>query len=559
MGQLPVLPVLFVVDHERASLDVLLSDLSRRFGSGFAVRGETSSEAALAALQEMAATNVPVALLLVEDTAADLLTRAHQLHPRAKRVLLVDRDYSSDSPAVQAMTLGRADYHIVRPWADDEMMYAPMSEYLFSWIREQEPNFELFRIVAAAGDSRVLQLRDVMTRFGMPFGFYPVDTEAGRNLLDEAGLDSTRLPVVVRYDGQTIIDPSLTDLARAIGVNVTNDVDTCEVAIVGAGPAGLTAAVYAASEGLDTVMLEEEVSGGQAGTSPLIRNYPGFPHGINGGVLMERTCEQAWLMGAHIVFAQQAVALERQGVHRIVHLRDGTQLRSRAVVLATGIHWRRLGVPALEALVGSGVFYGAAVSESRAMQGQDVFIVGAGNSAGQAAQHLAKHARTVTLLARGDGLGKSMSSYLVRAVDSTPNVIVRRRTEVVDGSGSGSLESITLADRAHGTVQEVAARALFIMLGGEPHTQWLPPEVARDEQGYLITGRDLLEQPTVLWKHHREPLTLETSMPGVFAAGDVRHGSIKRVASAVGEGATVVRMVHEHLRADEFEPAVLSG
>jgi thioredoxin reductase (NADPH) len=559
MGQLPVLPVLFVVDHERASLDVLLSDLSRRFGSGFAVRGETSSEAALAALQEMAATNVPIALLLVDDTAADLLTRAHELHPRAKRVLLVDRDYSSDSPAVQAMTLGRADYHIVRPWADDEMMYAPMSEYLFSWIREQEPNFELFRIVAAEGDSRVLQLRDVMTRFGMPFGFYPVDTEAGRRLLAEAGLDSTRLPVVVRYDGQTIIDPSLTDLARAIGVSVTNDIDTCEVAIVGAGPAGLTAAVYAASEGLDTVMLEEEVSGGQAGTSPLIRNYPGFPHGINGGVLMERTCEQAWLMGAHIVFAQQAVALERQGVHRIVHLRDGTQLRSRAVVLATGIEWRRLGVPALEALVGSGVFYGAAVSESRAMQGQDVFIVGAGNSAGQAAQHLAKHARTVTLLVRGDSLGKSMSSYLVRAIDSTPNVIVRRRTEVIDGSGSGSLESITLADRADGTVKEVAADALFIMLGGEPHTQWLPNEVARDEQGYLITGRDLLEQPTVLWKHHREPLTLETSMPGVFAAGDVRHGSIKRVASAVGEGATVVRMVHEHLRADEFEPAVLSS
>jgi thioredoxin reductase (NADPH) len=557
MGQLPVLPVLFVVDHERASLDVLLSDLSRRFGSGFAVRGETSPEAALAALQEMAATNAPVALLLVDDTAADLLTRAHELHPRAKRVLLVDRDYSSNSPAVQAMTLGRADYHIVRPWADDEMMYAPMSEYLFSWIREQEPNFELFRIVAADGDSRVLRLRDVMTRFGMPFGIYPVDTDAGRRLLDEAGLDSTQLPVVVRYDGQTIIDPSLTDLARAIGVSVKNDVDTCEVAIVGAGPAGLTAAVYAASEGLDTVMLEEEVSGGQAGTSPLIRNYPGFPHGVNGGVLMERTCEQAWLMGAHIVFAQQAVALERRGVHRVVHLRDGTQLRTRAVVLATGIEWRRLGVPALEALVGSGVFYGAAVSESRAMQGQDVFIVGAGNSAGQAAQHLAKHARTVTLLVRGDSLGKSMSSYLMRAIDSTPNVVVRCRTEVVDGSGSGSLESITLADRAKDGLQEVAADALFIMLGGEPHTQWLPNEIARDAQGYLITGRDLLERPTVPWKYHREPLTLETSMPGVFAAGDVRHGSIKRVASAVGEGATVVRMVHEHLRVDELEPAAL--
>jgi thioredoxin reductase (NADPH) len=559
MGQLPVLPALFVVDHEVASLEVLLSDLSRRFGAGFAVRGETSSEAALAALHEMAATNVPVALLLVDDAAVDLLARAHEMHPRAKRVLLVDRDYSSTSPAVQAITLGHADYHIVRPWSDDEMMYGPMSEYLFSWIREQEPNFELFRIVANEGDSRVLQLRDVMTRFSLPFGVYPVDSAAGRLLLDEAGLEKTRLPVVVRYDGQTMIDPSLPDLARAIGVNVTNNVDTCEVAIVGAGPAGLTAAVYAASEGLDTVMLEEEVSGGQAGTSPLIRNYPGFPHGINGGVLMERTCEQAWLMGAHIVFAQQAVALERRGEQRVVHLRDGTELRARAVVLATGIEWRRLGVPRLEALVGSGVFYGAAVGESRAMQDQNVFIVGAGNSAGQAAAHLAKHARTVTLLVRGDSLAKSMSSYLLRAIESTPNVIVRHRTEVVDGSGAGSLESITLADRANGTVEDAAANALFIMIGGKPHTHWLPSEVARDTQGYLITGRDVLEQSAVPWKHHREPLTLETSMPGVFAAGDVRQGSIKRVASAVGEGATVVRMVHEHLRADEFDPAFSVG
>jgi thioredoxin reductase (NADPH) len=559
MGQLSVLPVLFVVDHDMASLDVLLSDLSRRFGNGFTLRGETSSEAALVALQEMAAADVSVALLLVDDASADLLARAHELHPRAKRVLLVDRDYSSSSPAVQAMALGRADYHIVRPWADDEMMYGPMSDYLFSWIREQEPNFELFRIVAAEGDSRVLQLRDVMTRFSMPFGVYPVDSEAGRLLLNEAGLDASRLPVAVRYDGQTIIDPSMPDLARAIGVNVTNDVDTCEVAIVGAGPAGLTAAVYAASEGLETVLLEEEVSGGQAGTSPLIRNYPGFPHGINGGVLMGRTCEQAWLMGAHIVFAQPAVALERRDEIRVVHLRDGTELHASAVVLATGIEWRRLGVPRVEALVGSGVFYGAAVSESRAMQDQNVFIVGAGNSAGQAAAHLAKHARAVTLLVRGDGLAKSMSSYLVRAIESTPNVIVRDRTEVVDGSGAGSLESITLADRANGTVEEVAADALFVMIGGEPHTQWLPDEIARDARGYLITGHDVLERAAVPWTYPREPLTLETSMPGVFAAGDVREGSIKRVASAVGEGATVVRMVHEHLRADELEPAIHAG
>ena len=358
---------------------------------------------------------------------------------------------------------------------------------------------------------------------------------------------------MIRYDGQVIIDPDLPDLARAIGVSVKNDIDTCDVAIVGAGPAGLTAAVYAASEGLETVLLEREVSGGQAGTSPLIRNYPGFPHGINGGVLMERTCEQAWLMGAHIVFAQLAVALEEHGDDRVVHLLDGTELRARAVVIATGIEWRRLGVPRLEALVGSGVFYGAAVSESRAMRDQDVFIVGAGNSAGQAALHLAKHARVVTLLIRGDSLARSMSSYLIRAIESTPNVVVRYRTEVVDGTGDGPLDRITLADHANDTVEEVPAAALFIMIGGEPHTQWLPDEIARDAQGYLITGRELLEQPEQHWNQDREPLPLETSMPGVFAAGDERQGSIKRVASGVGEGATVVRLVHEHLRAHEPE------
>ena len=547
-------PVLFVVDHDTSSLRELLADLTRRFGDDFTVKGDSSPEAALVALQEMASADEPVALMLVGGSPTDFLVRAHELHPRAKRVLLVDRDYSSTSPAVQAMALGHADYHIVRPWADDEMLYGAMSEYLASWTKEQDvPNFEQFRIVAEEGDSRVLQLRDVMTRFSMPFGFYPVDSGAGRRLLDEAGLDSSRLPVVIRYDGQVMVDPSLPDLAGAVGVSVKNDVDTCDVAIVGAGPAGLTAAVYAASEGLETVMLEQVLSGGQAGASPLIRNYPGFPHGINGGELMGRTCEQAWLMGAHIVFAQQAVALEPRGDHRLVRLLDGSEVCARTVVIATGIEWRRLGVPRLEALVGSGVHYGAAVSESRAMEGLDVFIVGAGNSAGQAAVHLAKHARTVTLLARADSFAESMSSYLVRSIESTPNVIVRLRTEVNDGGGDGRLEHLTLADRGRDTVEEVPAAALFIMIGGEPHTQWLPDEVERDAQGYLLTGRDVLEQPGTRWDHDRDPLLLETSMSGVFAAGDVRQGSIKRVASAVGEGATVVRLVHEYLR--EAEPA----
>jgi thioredoxin reductase (NADPH) len=540
-------PVLLVLDHDRRSLGAVLSTLSRRFGNDFTAVGQTSPEDALRALEELAAAGQPLALLLVDDLDPEFLDRAHRLHPSAKRVFLVDRDYRSASPAVQAMALGHVEYHVVRPWADDETLLRAISEYLAAWMREQEPRFEEFRIVAAEGDGKALQLRDVMTRFSMPFGFYPSDSADGRRLLEEAGLGATRRPVVIRYDGQVSIDPSLPDLAQAIGVNVTNDVDTCEVAIVGAGPAGLSAAVYAASEGLETVLLELAVSGGQAGTSPLIRNYPGFPHGVEGSLLMERTCEQAWLMGAHIVFAQQAVGLESHGDERVVHLRDGSEVRARSVVIATGIEWRRLGIRRLEGLVGAGVFYGAAVSESRAMQDQDVFVVGAGNSAGQAALHLAKHARTVTLLVRRDSLATSMSSYLVTAIDATRNVRIRHRTTVIDADGDDALQSITLVDHVSGHVEEVPARALFVMIGGEPHTQWLPYEIARDRQGYVIAGRAVLDQSEAEWNHHRQPLPLETSLAGVFAAGDVRRESIKRVASAVGDGATVIRLVQEYL------------
>ncbi len=527
-------PLIFVLDRDPTSFAVLVSDLSRRFGKDFTVTGDTSPAAALDALREMAADNKPVALVLADAAMPEFIARAHELHPLAKRVLLVDRDYSAASPAVQAITLGYADYHITRPWPDTEVMFRSMTDYLSAWMREQEPSAEEFRIIGKEGDSGLARLREAMTRFSISFGFYSCESSEGRRLLEQAGLDSSRLPVMIRYDGQVILEPDLTDVARAIGVSIENDVETADVVIVGAGAAGLTAAVYAASDGLDTALLERSISGGQAAASPLIRNYPGFPHGVDGAQLMGRTCEQAWLMGAHIVFAQEVVALERRGPDRVVRLLDGTEIRARAVVVATGIEWRRLGVPSIEALVGSGVFYGAAASEARAMHGQDVFVVGAGNSAGQAALHLAKHAHTVTLVARGDSLARSMSSYLVRAIEATPNVAVRLSTEVVDGGGDGSLQHITLADRANGTVEKVSANALFVVSGGDPTTGWLPDEIARDAQGYVITGRDL-----------------ETSMPGVFAVGDVRQGSIKRVASAVGEGATVVRMIHEYLR----EPA----
>jgi thioredoxin reductase (NADPH) len=539
--------VVFVLEKDPTALRVLIEDLTRRFGNDFSITGESSPEAASSALCQMATAAVPVALLLVDAGSCDLLDCAHVLHPHAKRVLLIDRDYTSTSPAVQAVAMGRADYHLVRPWADDEVMYRAVSEYLSSWTREQDPSFELFRLIADENDTRAVQARDAMTRLSLPFHFYPLGSEAAARAMEEAGLDESDLPVAIRYDGRVTVNPTLSDMARAFGVNVVNNVDACDVVIVGAGPAGLTAAVYAASEGLETVLLEQFVSGGQAGTSPMIRNYPGFPHGINGGVLMEQVCEQAWLMGAHIVFAQQAVGLEQQGERRVVRMLDHGTVSARAIVISTGIDWRRLDVPRLEALVGCGVYYGAAVSESRAMQDQDVFVVGAGNSAGQATLHLAQYARTVTLVVRGDSFARSMSSYLVRAIQQLPNVLVRHRTEVVDGGGRERLEHITLADRTRDTVEEVAAAALFVMIGGEPHTHWLPGEIARNAEGYVLAGREILDQPGAPWPLERDPFPLETTWPGVFAAGDVRNGSIKRVASAVGEGASVVRLIHEYL------------
>ena len=392
-----------------------------------------------------------MALLIVdhdmsEMPGVDFLARAHEMHPLAKRVLLVERDYSARSPVVQAMTLGQADYHITKPWMLEQDLYREISEFLAEWAKDQEAGFELFHVIGRLQDRGTHELRELLTRFNVPFRFHPADSEQGRHLLEDKGLDASRLPVMIRHDGYTMVEPTPAQIIEAVGGSISSDVDECDVVIVGAGPAGLTAAVYAASEGLQTVVLEETVSGGQAGSSPMIRNYPGFPHGISGHELTRRACEQAWMFGAHMVFSQPAAGLEGRGGGRVVHLADGHQIAARAVIIATGIAWRRLGVPRLEALVGSGVFYGAAGSETRAMEGRDVFVVGAGNSAGQTALHLARYARQVTMLVRGDSLARSMSDYLIREIEATANITVRLHTEITDGHGSDHLDALTLHD-----------------------------------------------------------------------------------------------------------------
>jgi thioredoxin reductase (NADPH) len=549
-------PVILLVADDGTMLDALAGDLRRRFEGDYRVLAERSPTGAVATLERLADAAEPVALVVAArrmegmDGLA-LLVRAHELHPPAKRVLLEHRgEWASGEPVARAMTLGQLDYLLFRPWLPlEQFLYLPVSEFLAAWEKSRAPSTEAIQIVGRRWAPRSHELRETLARVAIPYGFYPDDSAEGRRLLEQAGQDGSRLPVVLFRRGLTLVDPTHAELSAALGMRTHPAAGGCDILIVGAGPAGLAAAVYAASEGYEAQVLEPAVPGGQAGTSSQIRNYLGFPYGLSGDELTMRAVQQAWLFGADLILAQAATGLRARGPDRLVRLSDGTEVATRAVILATGVAWRRLGVPALEALNGSGVFYGAAGSEARAMRGEHVFVVGAGNSAGQAAVHLSTYAASVTIVTIDERLGEFMSDYLVRKVQATPNITVVLHTEVVDGHGRQRLEGLTLRDRHTGATRTVAAPAVFILIGAEPRTDWLDGVVERDERGYVLTGRDLLRdgRPPPSWPLERPPLLLETSLPGVFAAGDVRYRSVKRVASAVGEGSIAVQLVHEYL------------
>jgi thioredoxin reductase (NADPH) len=559
---MPQQPVILLVADNARPLDALAGDLERRFGDDYRIQAERSAADGLAALERLAGGEDPVALVVAARRMAGtdglgLLERTRELHPGAKRVLLEHRgEWTSGEPVVRAMTLGLVDYVLFRPWLPrEQFLYLPVSEFLAAWEKSRAPSTEAIQIVGRRWAARSHQLRDAMARVGIPYGFYPDDSPDGRRLLEQAGEDGRRLPVVLFGHRLALPDPTDAELAGALGFGTRPAADGCDVLIVGAGPAGLAAAVYAASEGFATDVLEPGVPGGQAGTSSLIRNYLGFPYGLSGDELTTRALQQAWLFGADLIMAQAATGLRADGRDRVATLSDGGEVAARAVILATGVAWRRLGVPALEALNGAGVFYGAAGSEARAMRGEDVYVVGAGNSAGQAAVHLATFARSVTIVTIDERLGEFMSDYLVQKVQATGNITVVLHTEVVDGHGRLRLEGLTLRDRHTGRTRTVAASALFVLIGAEPRTDWLEEAVARDERGYVLTGPDLLASDghrRAPWPLERAPWLLETSLPGVFAAGDVRYRSVKRVASAVGEGSIAVQLVHQYL-ADPWE------
>ena len=547
-------PVVLLADDARTRGRVE-AELGKRYGADYQVIVAGSAQEALEALGELGDSQGQVSLVLAglrlqDATGTELLARVRELYPAARRVLLITwADQASMKAVAHATVLGDLDAYVVRPGTPpDEVFHRSVTEQLGEWGRSNLPGIEVVRVVGEEWAARSHELRELLGRNGVPFSFYPADSPEGQRLLDQGS--GKTLPTVVMFDGRVLADPSNADLAEALGVLTKPGSGRYDVTVIGAGPAGLAAAVYGASEGLSTVVVEPEALGGQAGTSSLIRNYLGFPSGVSGGDLAVRAYTQALSFGAEYVYGNPAASLRPEGPELVVTMADGTEVRSRAVVVASGMAYRRLGIPALDALTGAGVFYGAAASEAKAVQGSEVFVVGGANSAGQAAVHLAKYAAQVTLLVRGRSLADSMSEYLIREIDAAPNIAVRCRVAVTGGSGQNRLESLTLTDLESGVAETVGAAALFVLIGAEPRTQWLPDTVRRDQSGFVVTGPDLLEdgRPAGDWPLRRLPMFLESSLPGVFAVGDVRYGSVKRVASAVGEGSIAIRLVHDYLR-----------
>ena len=553
-------PVIMAVDDEQAKLARVEEELTSRYEKHYDVLCSSSPEEAIQTLRELASSGRPVALILAdlwmgETTGVELLSAARAIDPGIKRGLLVPwgawGNEDSAAAIVRAMTLGQIDYYVLKPWkVPDEFFHKTVTAFLHEWDRARNDGDARIVIVGEPGSRRAYELRDLLSRQRVEHAFHSVDSAEGRSIL--AGFDDepTRFPVVIT-DDRLLVDPSNTEVAESFGLKTTlADDEVFDLVVVGAGPAGLAAALYGASEGLRTLVVERGAAGGQAGSSSLIRNYLGFARGVSGSELALQAYQQAWTFGTTFVMTRSVTAIERREPGIIVRLSGADEVTTKAVVLANGVSYRRLGVDALEELVGAGVFYGAAASEAQALQGREVFIVGGGNSAGQAAVHLAKHASAVTILVRSGSLAESMSDYLIKEIEGTPNIRVRYRVHVVNGGGEGRLQYLVVEDVALGQVERVPADALFVLIGAKPYTEWLPDEIVRDRWGFVLTGKDLPQGP---WSSPTRPLLLETSMLGVFAAGDVRHGSIKRVASAVGEGSIAIRSVHEHLEAKTSE------
>ena len=546
-------PTILTVDDDPLVSAAITRDLTGQYGSAYRIVRAASGPEALAVLTTLALRDEPVALIAADQrmpqmTGIDMLEQARVQAPRAKLLLLTA--YADTDVAIKAINDIGLDYYLLKPWdPPEERLYPIIDDLLGDWRQANPDHSSDVRVVGHRWSERSNDIKMFLSRNHVPYRWYDIerDGEAER-LRDLAHAPPTDLPLVLVPGGDTLRSPSTLDLAGALGLHTRAQQPLYDVCIVGGGPAGLAAAVYGASEGLSTVIVEREAPGGQAGQSAAIENYLGFPKGLSGADLAHRAIAQVSRFGAEMVLAREVVGFETRGPVRTVLFAGSGEIEARALIVATGVSYRRLDAAGLDELTGRGVYYGASASEASQCQGEDVYVVGAANSAGQAALYLSSFAKRVVLVVRAATLMETMSQYLVERITSAPNVVVRYRTAVVAGGGDGHLETLTLANRDTGATEDVSSSWLFVFIGASPRTEWLGPDVVRDDKGFVITGQELLGHPlTGLWPLARAPFALETSVPGVFAAGDVRLDSMKRVASAVGEGAMSIYLVHRYL------------
>jgi thioredoxin reductase (NADPH) len=528
-------------------------DLRRRFGAEYRIIRAESGPAALDTLREMKLRGDQVAVILADYRMPDMsgiefLENAMDVFPGARRALLTA--YADTGAAIDAINVVDLDYYLLKPWdPPEEKLYPVVDALLDAWLSAEHKPVPETKVVGHRWSARSSEVREFLARNQVPYRWYSADDPEGQRLLAAAGADDHSLPVVVTPDGSPLIQPADAELADHVGLATTPSAQFYDLIVIGGGPAGLGAAVYGASEGLRTVMVERTATGGQAGQSSRIENYLGFPDGVSGNQLTERARRQAAKFGAELLTAREVTGLEARGAARTVRFGDGRAIDAHAVILATGVTYRQLTAPGVADFTGRGVYYGSALTEAAGCEGEDIYVVGGANSAGQAAVYLARGCKSVNILVRGPSLANSMSHYLIEQVQAVPSIHVRTCTEVVGAHGDDHLEQLTLRDSTTGQERTVPAQWLFVFIGAAPLTDWLDGVVRRDDHGFILTGPDLLSggQPPREWPLDRPPYHLEASVPGVFVAGDVRSESAKRVASAVGEGAMAVMLVHRYL------------
>jgi thioredoxin reductase (NADPH) len=550
-------PAIVTVDDEPEVLRAVERDLRRKYGKDYRVLGTDSGGAAVDLLKQLKTRGDSLALTLADQrmpqmSGLDVLGQSMQLFPQAKRALLTA--YADTNAAIAAINTAKVHYYLLKPWdPPEEKLYPVLDDLLEDWQADYKAPYNGLRVLGTRWSPSSHQLKDFLGRNQVPYQWTDVEVAAPdqevQQLIPNVDLKSASLPLVVLPGGEVLSNPPVDELAARIGLRTRAETTFYDFVIVGGGPAGLAAAVYGASEGLKTLLVERSAPGGQAGMSSRIENYLGFPSGLTGADLARRAFTQAKRFGAEILSPQEAVGLRVDGPYRFVKLRDGSEISCHALLIASGLSWRKLDVPGVEALQEAGVYYGAAMTEAQLCAGEDVYVVGGANSAGQAAVYFAQFAKSVTILVRSDSLEKGMSQYLIDQIRQVPNIFVETQSEVMEVHGNGHLESITIANQETGETKTVPTPALFIFIGAMPCTAWLRGKLPMDDRGYLLTGSLLPRDGDRVkgWKEERDPFIFESIIPGVFAAGDTRHSSIKRVASAVGEGSITVQMVHQYL------------